>query len=45
MGKISTAEVPSAYAQDRLFDFAPQALCHAINLRGASLRMTILWEN
>jgi hypothetical protein len=28
-----------------LGDSAPQALCHVINLRGASLRMTILWEN
>jgi hypothetical protein len=26
------------------FDSAPQALCHAIHLRGAALRMTILWE-
>jgi hypothetical protein len=28
----------------RSFDSAPQALCHAINLWGAPLRMTILWE-
>jgi hypothetical protein len=34
-GKISTP---------RSFDSAPQALCHAINLSGAPLRMTILWE-
>jgi hypothetical protein len=30
MGELSTAEVPG-YARDRLFDSAPQALCHAIN--------------
>jgi hypothetical protein len=36
MGKISTAEV--------LRLRAPQALYHAINLCGAPLRMTILWE-
>ena len=28
----------------RSFDSAPQALCHVINLPGAPLRMTILWE-
>jgi hypothetical protein len=27
------------------FDFAPQALCHAIDLWGVSLRMTTLWDN
>jgi hypothetical protein len=27
------------------FDSAPQVLCHEINLRGAALRMTSLWEN
>jgi hypothetical protein len=31
-------------APPRSFDSAPQALCHAIKLWGASLRMTILWE-
>jgi hypothetical protein len=36
MGETSTAEVLRLRAQ---------ALCHAINLRGASLRMTSLWEN
>jgi hypothetical protein len=29
----------------RSFDSALQTVCHAINLRGAALRMTILWEN
>ncbi len=32
----------NGYVRDRLFDYAPQALCHAINLSGAPLRMTIL---
>src|ERR1700722_7404127 len=26
------------------FDCAPQTLCYAIDMRGASLRMTILWR-
>jgi hypothetical protein len=44
MGKISPVGVPSTPLGTGSSDSAPQALWHAINLRGAPLRMTILWE-
>jgi hypothetical protein len=31
-GEIKTRRGSFGYAQDRLLDFAPQALCHAIKL-------------
>jgi hypothetical protein len=44
MGKISTVGVPSTTLGTGSSDSAPQALCYPINLLGASLRMTFLWE-
>jgi hypothetical protein len=39
MGKMSSVGVPSAELGTGSSDFAPQALCHAVNLCGVPLRV------
>ena len=46
-GVVCARKAPKSICQQASpgsFDSAPRVLCHAIHLRGAPLRMTILWE-